>query len=173
LLINLRDTSSNKIGEHFDWHASPQKKEADMKKMIAFTILAVLLAACAPIIPESGSGVATPIVITAEVSTVVASTIGPPPTEGPFPTPVPATPIPTLSASTLSPTELKYKVLEKYPDFFFCDPDFYPIARDDEATLAQQRFPELQTNQDEFQAILNHNELAGVTSFTDEQKLLI
>src|SRR5215211_2966265 len=40
-------------------------------------------------------------------------------------------------------------------------------------TLAQQRLPELQTNQEEFQAILGHNNLSGITSFTDEQKLLI
>jgi hypothetical protein len=144
-----------------------------MKKMIVFTILAVLLAACAPIIPESGSGVATPIVMTAEVSTVVAATVGTPPTEGPFPTPAPPTPIPTLPSSALSPTELKYKVLDQFPDFFFCDPDFYPIAHDDETILAQQRFAELQANQEEFQVILSHNNLAGVTTFTDEQKLLI
>src|SRR5690242_2011729 len=108
-----------------------KQKEADMKRINALVILAVFVSSCAPIIPESGSGVSTPIVITAEVSTVVASTIGPPPTEGPSPTPVPATPIPTLPSSTLSPTELKYKILDKFPDFFFCDPDFYPIARED------------------------------------------
>jgi hypothetical protein len=145
-----------------------------MNKMIAFTILAVFLTACAPIIPESGGGVSTPIVVmTGEVSTVVASTVGPPPTEGPFPTPAPPTPIPTLPSAMLSPTELKYKVLDQFPDFFFCDPDFYPIAHDDETILAQQRFSDLQENQEEFQAILRHNNLTGVTTFTDEQKLLI
>jgi len=143
-----------------------------MKKLFAFTvILGVFVSACAPIIP--GSGISTPIEITAEVSTVIAETIGPPPTEGPSPTPAPATPIPTLPSSTLSPTELKYRVLEEFPDFFFCDPDYYPIAREDEMVLAQQRFPELQANQEEFQAILNHNGLSGQTTFTDEQKLLI
>jgi hypothetical protein len=68
---------------------------------------------------------------------------------------------------------LKYKVLERFPDFFFCDPDFYPIAREDEMVLAQQRFPDLQTHPEEFQAILNQNGLSGRTTFTDEQKLLI
>jgi hypothetical protein len=147
------------------------EKEADMKKRIAFTILAVLIAACAPIIPESGGG-ATPVVMTAEVSTIVVEA-GTPATAGPFPTPAPPTAIPTLVSATLTPTELKYKVLEKFPDFFFCDPDFYPIARADETDLVMQRFPELQANQEEFQAILNHNELVGKTTFTDEQKLLI
>ena len=145
-----------------------------MKKIIALAILALLVSACGPIIPGvGGSGVSTPMEITAEVSTAVASTVGPPPTEGPSPTPAPATPIPTLPASTFSPTQLKYKILEKFPDFFFCDPDYYPIAREDEMTLAQARFPELQVNQEEFQTILKHNGLAGTTSFTDDQKLLI
>ena len=143
-----------------------------MKKLTAFTILfVVFLSACASIIPASGES--TPIEITAEVSTVIAETVGPPPTEGPSPTPEPPTPIPTLPSSTLSPTELKYRVLEQFPDFFFCDPDYYPIAREDEMVLAQQRFSELQANQEEFQAILNYNGLDGLTTFTDEQKLLI
>ncbi|HLO33266.1 MAG TPA: Hint domain-containing protein [Anaerolineales bacterium] len=145
-----------------------------MKKPSTFTVLlAVCLSACAPIIPQGGSGVSTPVIITAQVSTVVASTVGPPVTQGPFPTPEPPTAIPPLPSAALSPTELKYKVLEQFPDFFFCDPDFYPIARDDEMSLAQQRFPELQADQEEFQAILNHNGLSGVTTFTADQKLLI
>lgn len=144
-----------------------------MKKMTAFIILAVFVTACAPFIPEAGSGSSTPIEITAVMSTVMAETPGPPAAEGPSPTLVPATPIPTLPSSSFSPTELKYRVLDEFPDFFFCDPDFYPIAREDEMTLAQQRFPELQANQEEFQAILNHNNLSGTTSFTTEQKLLI
>jgi hypothetical protein len=143
-----------------------------MKKLIAFTvILVVSLSACAQIIPASGES--TPIEITAELSTVIAETAGPPPTEGPSPTPEPLTPIPTLPSSTLSPTELKYRVLEQFPDFFFCDPDYYPVAREDEMVLAQQRFPELQANQEEFQTILIHNGLGGQSTFTDEQKLLI
>jgi hypothetical protein len=149
-------------------------QEADVKKFAGVMILlAVFLAGCASVIPASGSGETTPIVITAVISTIIAETPGPPPTEGPSPTPIPATFIPTLPASSLSPTELKYKVLEQFPDFFFCDPDFYPVARDDEMSLALERFPELQTNQEEFQAILNHNGLGGLTSFTDDQKLTI
>lgn len=140
-----------------------------MKRLIV--VLAIFLAACGTATPESG--IATPIVVTAQVSTVIAETPGPPPTEGPSPTPVPATLIPTLPSATLSPTELKYWVLDQFPDFFFCDPDFYPVAREDEMVLAQQRFPELQANQEEFETILSRNNLSGTTSFTDEQKLRI
>ncbi len=88
-------------------------------------------------------------------------------------TPVPATPIPTLPSSKLSPTELKYKVLDQFPDFFFCDPDFHPIAHEDEGQLAQTHFAEIQANPEEFQAILNHTGLSGTATFTNDQKLLI
>jgi len=143
-----------------------------MKNRIAFTlILAVFLAGCAPNTPASGE--ATPFVITAEVGTAVAEPVDPSGTVGPFATPEPPTAIPTLPSASLSPTQLKYRVLDEFPDFFFCDPDFYPVAREDEMVLALQRLSELQANSEEFQTILNQNGLAGVTSFTDEQKLLI
>ena len=141
-----------------------------MKTFTALTIiLIVLLTACAPTIPN---GISPPIEITAVVSTVIAETAGPPGTESPIPSPEPPTLIPTIP-SGLSPTELKYRVLDEFPDFFFCDPDYYPIAREDEGILAQQRFPELQANQEEFRVILNRNGLDNLTTFTDEQKLLI
>jgi hypothetical protein len=108
-------------------------------------------------------------VITAEVSTVIASGGG---SEVPVPTTEPPTAIPTL-AGGLSIPELKYKVLDQFPDFFFCDPDLYPIARAEESDLALQAFPDLQADQEEFQAILKHLGLSGQTSFTDEQKLQI
>ena len=96
--------------------------------------------------------------------------------KGGTPVPVPsepsATPIPTLPAGT-SPTELKYKVLAEYPGLFFCDPDYYPVARADEADLARQRFPEIQANTEEFQAILNNNGMAAATAFDDSQKLMV
>lgn len=143
-----------------------------MKTLTVFTVtLVVILTACAPIIPAVGES--TPIVITAEVSTTIAEPVNPFDTAVPFPTPELPTAIPTLPSSSLSPTELKYRVLDKFPDFFFCDPDFYPIARDDELTLALQRFPELQANQEEFQTILKHTGLGSVVTFTDDQKLLI
>lgn|SRR5574341_288234 len=144
--------------------------------------LAVALTACgtpggaAPTptgIPQPAPIVGSPIVITAEVGTVEPVTLPPPgqftPVTYVAPTP---TPIPTIPGG-LGPTELKYRVLAKFPDFFFCDPDYYPIAFEDELTLALQKFPELQANAEEFNTILAHNNLTGQTSFTDDQKLLI
>lgn len=138
------------------------------KKLTALTVAsAIFLAACASI--PSGSGISTPVEITAMMGTVLPDGVG---TEVPFSTPGLPTLLPTLSAG-LGPTELKHRVLDEFPDFFFCDPDFYPIAREDEMVLSRQRFPELQANQEEFEAILKHNGLRGRTTFTDEQKLLV
>lgn len=118
-----------------------------MKRITAITIfLTLLLTACGPV-PGDISPIPTPD---------LTSTI----------------PSPTLESSA-SPTELKYRVLEGFPNIFFCDPDYYPVARADENDLARQHFPELQANQETFQAILQHNNLTGLTDFTDEQMLLI
>ena len=138
-----------------------------MKTLTVFVIIITALLGACVALPSS-----TPVAITVQVSTVIASTLGPPGTEAPFATLEAPTPLPTIQ-SALFPTELKYRVLDQFPDFFFCDPDFYPIAVADEADLARQHFPELQANQEEFQVILDHNGLGGLSSFTDEQKLLI
>jgi hypothetical protein len=81
------------------------------------------------------------------------------------------TPIPTLKGG-LGPTELKYHVLAAYPTLFYCDPDEYPVAVADQDKLAERRFPSLQANAEEFQAILAHNHLSG-PDFTAAQKLTI
>jgi hypothetical protein len=141
-----------------------------------FVGLVIILSACGPGAPGTTTiGVTTPIVGTASVSTVEPIIITelppdytPPPTAA-LPT---QTPIPTLPDG-LGPTELKYRILDQFPDFFFCDPDYYPVAHGDELDLARQRFPELQANSEEFSAILAHNNLAGLSNFTDEQILLI
>jgi hypothetical protein len=141
-----------------------------MKKLFALIILpAIFLSACASESAPSGAGGSTSIAITAEVSTAVASGGG---SAIPFPTAEPPTQIPTLTGG-LSITELKYKVLDQFPDFFFCDPDYYPIARAEESDLARQAFPDIEASQEEFQTVLTHMGLGGQTSFTDEQKLQI
>jgi hypothetical protein len=141
---------------------------------LAGIILAGLLVSCTPAAPPPGTGTgATVVVITAVAggSTSVPLTEitgGTEPASGP--TIQPPTAIPTLSGG-LSPTELKYKLLAQFPDFFYCDPDTYPVARADPTQLAVQHFPEIQANIEEFQAILEHDGLSGLTSFTDAQKL--
>ena len=88
------------------------------------------------------------------------------------PTPTPA---PTATPSvSLSPTAAKYLLMVRFGDIFFCDPDFYPVGRPgQEEQQAQDRFPTLQQNTEEFAAITAHLGLQGLTSFTAEQKLQV
>jgi hypothetical protein len=142
--------------------------ETNMRFQTGLTFfLIVLLAGCA----SASSGMATAVAGTAGVGTAVVVTpfAGTPP---PLPTAAPPTPIPTLPSGA-SPAALKYLVLMRFPGFFYCDPDFYPIGRGDELERAIARFPEIQANPEEFRAIVNHLGLSGQSTFTDEQKLLI
>lgn len=128
--------------------------------------LGLFLTACVQSTPKAAtvvSGTVEPIFITS-----LPSDVTPPPT----PVLSTATSIPPLPDG-MGPTELKYRLLAEFPDFFFCDPDMYPVPRDDELDLARQRFSELQANREEFAAILAHNDLAGLSTFSDDQKLLI
>jgi hypothetical protein len=135
--------------------------------------------ACASI-PAGSATETSPVVGTAIVGTVSVSggtsipiaSLSPGSTPLPTLTPSAPTSIPTITGG-LNPTELKYRLLAQFPDFFFCDPDSYPVARADELDRARQLFPEIQANTGEFNAILAHNNLAGLTTFSDDQKLLI
>jgi len=68
---------------------------------------------------------------------------------------------------------LKYRVLEEFPDFFFCDPDYYPIQQADEMLLARERFAEIQANREDFEVILEQIGLSSQSSYSDEEKLLV
>ena len=83
-------------------------------------------------------------------------------------------PAPPPPSPAMSPTELKYVLIARFGGVFFCDPDYYPVAREgQEEQRAAEQFPTLQAQTEEFQAIARHNNLQGVVSFTDEQKLLV
>ena len=148
--------------------------------LLAFCLVTVLTA-CAPVAPGAvpvapttpGTGAVT--VMTAAVATVRPVLITALPSDyTPPPTPVPPTQTPILPLpGGIGPTELKYRLLAQFPDLFFCDPDIYPVARADETDLARQHFPELQANPEEFNAILSHNQLPVLPTYTDEQKILI
>jgi len=138
-------------------------------KLMVLFACGLLLTACAPFALSPGDG-------TTVVGTAVAVTIVPDGSSDgtviPLPTPQPPTFIASPPA-VLSPSQLKYAVLEEFPDFFYCDPDDYPVAHGDEMPLALERFSEIQANTDEFRAILKYNGLAAQTNFTEDQKLLI
>jgi hypothetical protein len=77
------------------------------------------------------------------------------------------------TSAGLSRTELKYRLLERFPNPFFCDPDQYPVARSDETELARRRFGELQADPEQLRAILRHNGLVGSGPFSDGEVLRI
>jgi hypothetical protein len=92
------------------------------------------------------------------------------PTVSPSPS---ATPTPT-STATYSMYQLAYRVLDKYPDYFWCDPDFYPLGRpggEEASSLAQ--FSAIQTNTAEFSAILEKLNLPVKADYSDAEKLSI
>ena len=80
------------------------------------------------------------------------------------PTPPPGPP--------LTMAELKIRLIEEFGPLWYCDPDFWPIAREDEAVLAKQRFGEVQADAEAFAAIMALLGIEGVT-FTDDEKLVI
>src|SRR5512142_224327 len=85
-----------------------------------------LLASCAPGAGKvsagggGGGGVATSVVITVVAAGTSVPGLG---TGGgtlpPYPTPEPPTAIPTLPSASLSVPQLKYRLLDQFPNFFF------------------------------------------------------
>ncbi|HEY3115957.1 MAG TPA: Hint domain-containing protein, partial [Chloroflexota bacterium] len=72
----------------------------------------------------------------------------------------------------LSQPALKLRLLDAFGPLLYCDPDFYPIARADEQSLALARFPQIQADAITFQAIISR-EGFDATSLTDAQKLVV
>jgi hypothetical protein len=72
-----------------------------------------------------------------------------------------------------SPTQLKYILLDHYGEdnFFFCDPDYYPVSHGDELEKAIQTFPAIQNNTEEFIAIVGRKGLEP--PYSDESKLIV
>lgn len=76
---------------------------------------------------------------------------------------------PTPAPQPLTVPELKYRVIDEFGRPWFCDPDFYPIARADEGDLARQRFPEIQKDAETFAAITARLKISGPTYTADQQ----
>ena len=93
----------------------------------------------------------------------VACTATPAPTGTPGPNPSP-TPSPSPSpspTSELSAAELRYALLAQFSPISWCDPDFYPIQRQDEQVSADERWAEITADAETFTAITSHLGIAG------------
>jgi hypothetical protein len=78
---------------------------------------------------------------------------------------------PTPSPQPLTVPQIKYRVIDEVGKPQFCDRDFYPIARQDEREIAQQRFSELQRDTETFAVIVARLKLAP--PYTADQQLAI
>src|SRR6267378_2224738 len=106
------------------------------------------------------------VTATAITGTIVPGTVPPNPTPAPSPTPSPVPGGPTYA-------QLKYRLVDQFGRLLFCDPDYYPVARADEQSLAHQRLPDIQKDGPTFSAILAHLGIAPSSSYTSEQELAI
>ena len=67
-----------------------------------------------------------------------------------------------------------HRLLSNYDNVFWCDPDFYPVAREgQEQQNALDKFPAIKANADEFTAILQRLGLPTKADYTNEEKLSI
>ncbi|HZM73944.1 MAG TPA: Hint domain-containing protein [Candidatus Polarisedimenticolia bacterium] len=91
----------------------------------------------------------------------------------PAPSPTPS-PVPSPSpGSELSVPQLKVALIERFGGLWYCDPDFYPIAHEDEQVLAIQRWDEVKADAEGFAAVLEQVDLHAGADFTDAEKLAI
>jgi hypothetical protein len=117
-------------------------------------------------VTPAGTINATSVTVTAITGTIVPGIVSPDPTPTPSPTPSPA-------PGGLTQAQLKYRIVDRFGPLAFCDPDYYPVARADEQTLAHQRLPDIQKDAPTFGAILVHLGIATNPPYTNDQELAI
>ena len=108
--------------------------------------------------------------LAAVLAGLTACASGPATASIPGTTPSPS-PVPTATV-IYNQYQLEYRLLATYPDYFWCDPDFYPIVRiGQEQANAITQFPNIQANAAEFAAILEYLKLPVKAIYSDTEKL--
>jgi hypothetical protein len=79
---------------------------------------------------------------------------------------------PAPVGSPLSEAQLKFAVMDAAGKPVWCDPDFYPIAREDEQASAIARYAEIRSDPVTYAAVVAHEHLP-VGDLTDAQKLVL
>jgi hypothetical protein len=149
--------------------------------VIGLWFFAVMVVDCAGPVPPGAASTAVPSGVT---TTVTAATVQTPTvTQAPTVTQPLATATPsaavTGATSTpppggLSETDLRYRLIDKFGNLFFCDPDLYPVAHGDQADLAAQRVPAIkQAEPEKYLAILKHLGLAPAATLDSTQTLAV
>ena len=79
------------------------------------------------------------------------------------------------NARKLDAPELRYRILERLGEGFFCVPDAFPVGLS--SALARKRgletFPEIKKDQETFRAIAQHPGLKETATLSDEERLLV
>jgi len=120
----------------------------------------------------------TPTAVSAAASPTVAALSAPANTAAPATvasTVVPAAAAPRTPAGAavaLTPTELKYRLIEQY-GIFYCPAGGSPPTSYDETDQALASFSTIQKDAEVYGAILAHDQLSSAAGFTTQQKLLI
>jgi len=82
--------------------------------------------------------------------------------------------VPSPSGSPLAEAELKYRIIDALGHIAFCDPDAFPVRRDDEGELARQHLAEIRADTATFAAIAAHLGVdPAAATYTAEQQLAI
>ena len=148
--------------------------------VVVLAIVAALIASCsagggqpspassAPSAAATRSPAATGATATAGSGVITPQTADPNAT--PRPTPQP-TPLPTPQPPGLA--TLIYAVVGQFGRPDWCDPDFYPVARADEVTVARQHLAEMQGDPTLFATILQHNGIANDHQLTDQEVVVV
>jgi Hint domain-containing protein len=80
---------------------------------------------------------------------------------------------PSSSTGPASEAQLKFALLERFGELWYCDPDEFPISRGDEAARAAEHFPEIAADTALLQAIVDWIEFEQAETYTPEQQLEI
>jgi len=80
------------------------------------------------------------------------------------------TPVPTMEPAV---ARLKYALFDRFGRLWYCDPDFYPVARQDEQVLAEERFPAIEGDAETFSVILAQLGYAPASGYTAAQQLAV
>ncbi len=120
---------------------------------------------------EATATVQTPSVVTVVTTLVVGAVT--PLTGTPLPRPTSTPTATVVLPANVSPALLKYKLIDQFGKIFYCDPDLHPVAREVSDEEIARRVAALRQNPPEYNAILQHLGLAGVTNPSPAQNRLI
>ena len=141
-----------------------------MRRLLLATISVLFLASCTG--SSSSPDASQPPAST--TASAVSGSIGPGATVDLGASPGPSNePTAGASGAPIDRPDLRYGLVDQVGRPLFCDPDFYPVARDDEATLAREHLAAIRADTPTYEEIATHLSLDAAANPTPEQVLAI